>query len=788
MAYDTAIPIGSGGMGEVFKAWDAELSRWVALKYLRRDEPELVERLMREARAQARVDHPGICKVYQVGEDDGRPFIEMQYVDGQQLDQAAEGMTLEQKVLVVKQVAEAVQAAHSEGLIHRDLKPGNIMISEGEHGELRPYVLDFGIAREQTVAGLTATGQVLGTPGYLSPEQARGEVGSLDRRTDIFSLGVILYELLCGEGPFAGDSSIEVLVSLLEDEPAPLSDKLEKVPRDLETVVMRCLEKNAEGRYPSARALADDLGRFLDGEPVEARPVGRLERIVRRARKNPLTTAALVAAAVALVTLAVVAVGGWAKYTVDLKRERDLAEQRAAEAREVADFMASIFEAKDPNVARGEDVTAGTLLLQGAERIRSSFEDRPLVRARLMLTIGVTHRRLAMYDEAEGLLSEALAIREAELAPDHLDVAEVLGPLGITYAQTNRYEQAETAFQRAADIKVAQLAAADPDLAASLNHLAILFGFQGRYDEAAAMHKRTLEIRRAAFGPDDPSVAQSLDNLAQILHNQGLYEEAIALSREALEIRERTLHPDHLSLAENLNNLASLITDLNRPEEAEPLILRALAIQEKVLEPDHPRLAAIYNQLGHAYRRMQRFDEAEEAYRRALEIRQKAFGPIHKRVAVMHLSLGRMYREKGDLDEAEKQCLRALEIYEQVLSPGHPSTAYTWVNLGHVQHGQGRLEESALSFRRAIELRETGLGTDSPTLVEPLGNLAAVLVDQGHPEDAVDALRARPADRRGLRDARRPEHRRTHAGLPAVAARPRSRCRGRAGQAEGCPR
>jgi serine/threonine protein kinase len=158
MPFDTAIPIGAGGMGEVLKAWDPELGRWVALKYLRHDDPELVERLLREARAQARVDHPGICQVYAVGEDDGRPYVAMQYVEGRHLDEAAEGMSLEQKVLLIKQVAEAVQAAHAAGLIHRDLKPSNILVAEDADGEPRPYVLDFGIAQEREVARLTVSG------------------------------------------------------------------------------------------------------------------------------------------------------------------------------------------------------------------------------------------------------------------------------------------------------------------------------------------------------------------------------------------------------------------------------------------------------------------------------------------------------------------------------------------------------------------------------------------------------------------------------------------------------
>ncbi len=303
MKHETAIPIGSGGMGEVFKAWDPDLERHIALKYLHHDDPVLVERLMREARAQARIDHPSVCKVYEVGSDDGRPYIAMEYVDGVALDVAAKNLTLEKKIVLIKEITEAVQAAHSAGLIHRDLKPANILVAD-HPDHLHPYILDFGIARIEEVAGLTNTGQVIGTPGYLSPEQARGDVKAIDRRTDVFSLGVILYELLGGEKPFDGDSNVEILVNLIESEPVPLRKRVPSIPRDLNTIVMSCLEKEPGQRYPSARLLADDLDHFLRGEPVEAKRTGVLTRVRLRARKNPRT---FVAAAVALIAMLMLA-------------------------------------------------------------------------------------------------------------------------------------------------------------------------------------------------------------------------------------------------------------------------------------------------------------------------------------------------------------------------------------------------------------------------------------------------------------------------------------------------
>ncbi|MCU0294321.1 MAG: protein kinase, partial [Thermoanaerobaculaceae bacterium] len=306
MRYDTGVPIGSGGMGTVIRSFDPVLGRHVAIKILRRDEPELAERMLREARAQASVDHPNVAKVYEVGYlEDGRPFIAMQLIEGRPLDEVAPGLTLDQRIQLVATVAEAVQAAHAIGLVHRDLKPSNILVEESpEHG-LRPFVVDFGIAREEAAPGPTVSGQVVGTPGYMAPEQASGAARTLDRRADIFSLGVILYELVGSGHPFGGDSAVEKLVSLLHDEPAPLRARASHVPADLEAVIFKCLEKRPEHRYASARALADELRRYLGGEPVEARRVTRIGILWRRAKRHPA-----MAATVAVATLAVIVAGG----------------------------------------------------------------------------------------------------------------------------------------------------------------------------------------------------------------------------------------------------------------------------------------------------------------------------------------------------------------------------------------------------------------------------------------------------------------------------------------------
>jgi tetratricopeptide (TPR) repeat protein/predicted Ser/Thr protein kinase len=293
--------LGEGGMGQVFQAHDERLQRTVALKFVRTADPDLARRLLREAAAQALIDHPHICKVFDVGEVHGRPYVAMQYIAGETLARCAPDLNLAQKVRLVQQAAEAMHAAHRHGLVHRDLKPGNILVETSEDGQLHPYVVDFGLARDARASDQTQLGAIQGTPQYMAPEQARGE--ATDRRSDVYSLGATLYALLAGRPPFAGTSSVQVLVQVAHEDAPPLANWLPTVPRDLQTVVMKCLEREPQRRYDSARALAEDLGRYLDGEPVLAQADRLGYRLRKKLRKHKVL-AAVVAGAVVLLALA----------------------------------------------------------------------------------------------------------------------------------------------------------------------------------------------------------------------------------------------------------------------------------------------------------------------------------------------------------------------------------------------------------------------------------------------------------------------------------------------------
>lgn len=346
--------LGQGGMGQVFLAYEPRLRRHLALKFVKGDDAEHVRRLLAEARAQARVSHESVCQVHEAAEVDGRSYIAMQFIDGVPLGQLAGELSLEQKVRVLRDAARGVHAAHRAGLIHRDLKPSNIMVERTEDGRLKAYVMDFGLAHDGTVNGNTATGSVLGTPHYMSPEQARGEVGRLDRRADVYSLGATLYHVLTGHLPIPGDNPLEILGNISTLEPRPPRSLEPRISEDLEAILLKCLEKEREARYESAHALAEELDRFLAGEPVQARSTGLLYRLRKQARRHR------VAVSVGSVALVLVAGAlGWAGFT------RQQAAQRERLARQFTERVERIeATARYSALSRLHDVRADRAALR----------------------------------------------------------------------------------------------------------------------------------------------------------------------------------------------------------------------------------------------------------------------------------------------------------------------------------------------------------------------------------------------------------------------------------------
>jgi len=699
-------------MGEVYKAWDKGLQRYVALKYLRFDDPELVERLFREARAQARIDHPGVCEVYEVGEEDGRPYIAMQYVEGPQLNEAAQDMTLEQMVLIVKQVAEAVSAAHAAGLIHRDLKPANIKIGETDDGQLRPYVLDFGIAREQEVSGLTVTGQILGTPGYLSPEQARGDTAALDRRTDVFSLGVILYELLGGKSPFAGESDAEVLVNLLEGEPPPLRRLAPNVPRDLETVVMTCLEDRRDRRYQSARELADDLGRFLDGEPVHARPISVVGHLARRARRNKVTTTLALTSAIVVLALIAALIGSWVKYTSDLRRERNEAlearreaELKEGEAQEIATFLAGVFQTPAPG--QGENVTARELLERSVARLDQELGGQPVERARLINVIANTYANLGLYDHAADYAAKGLDIRMKELGKDHLSVAESLTTFALIRTRGHNWEVAADLYRQALDIRRQHLDEDDPLVTDLKLGLAICLGYLGEVEEAEQLCEEAFDANADAFGEDHSKTLFALGVRAVILRQKGDTEAAKSLYADLLEKQRRMLGPYDPDVARTLNNLAYLLKTQKKFAEAEQRYWEALEILDRVHERAHPDAIQVRQNLASVLNTQEKYDEVETVLREVVELRRELHPEGHSRVAIaLANGLGRFLLDRQNFAEAEPVLREGVDLFEESLGEEYPDVWIARGSLSACLFGLGRTTEADRLARYSLGMLE----------------------------------------------------------------------------------
>jgi eukaryotic-like serine/threonine-protein kinase len=573
--YQTGVVIGSGGMGTVLRSFDTRLGRPVALKVLTRDDPELAERMLREARAQAGVDHPNVAKVYEVGHlDDGRPFIAMQLIEGRRLDDVAATLTIDDKVRLLATVAEAVHAAHVTGLVHRDLKPANILVEESAEGGLKPYVLDFGIARETAAPGLTVSGQVLGTPGYMAPEQASGQRGTVDRRADVFSLGVILYELLAGHQPFDGASPVDKLVALLNDEPTPLRQYLPEAPADLEAAVGACLERSPGARYPSAKALADDLRRYLAGEPVTVRRVTVIGRWMRRARRHPA-----IAAGVAVAATLVLAASGFAAATA-------LSASRQAK---VARELGGRLERIDATLR-----VARLLPTHDISRERSAVRAEMAAIERTMAGLGREDRRLGHLALGQG----HLALGEAATARSELEAAWAAGSrspevsLALARALAELYRErldavrrrrdeesrrsgAEAAGRELSDPARAHLAAVLDRRLPSVLEVESLLALAEREPDAALDKAGAL----AALDPTSAEVAAAAARLRGEAYLQRAHElrwgpdraghsAALAAAKEAFEVSAATLRSDpsaHLGLCRAATALVELEADAGRP-------------------------------------------------------------------------------------------------------------------------------------------------------------------------------------------------------------------------------
>ncbi len=729
--------LGEGGMGIVYEAEEiGPVRRRVALKVIRAGlaSKDVLARFDAERQALAVMNHPGIAKVLHAGEtESGQPYFAMELVNGLPITQYCDTRMLpvRQRVELFIAVCLAVQHAHMKGVIHRDIKPSNVLVTEHDGGP-QPKIIDFGVAKalgqqftEKTL--VTQWGQAIGTAAYMPPEQADSSGIDVDTRADIYSLGVMLYEVLVGRLPvdaaslalhvfltrlMTGESKVprpSARLQALGDERGTIALMRRTDPQhlwrdlrgDLDWIVMKAMDPDRARRYETANGLASDLRRYLAHEPIAARPPSagyRLGKFVRRHRAGVLAASAMTAALLASSVLATI---GMVRAT----RAEQQAQQEAAAARAVTDFLVDLFRVSDPAQGRGSAVTAREILDRGTQRITRELTGQPLIQGRIMHTMGTVHAALGLYDPARKLLGDALAVRERALGPDDLSVAQTLTALGDVAREKGDFDEADRYFRRALAIRERALGREHIDVGGTLSGLAALRFKQGRNAEAESLYIRVLDIGRLAPNPNDSRRGRDLMGLAIAYWSQGRYAEAEPLMREAVAIYERSYGSDHPTVAATLNNLGALYWTLERHGDALPLYERTRAIFERTLGPEHPNVASVLNNLGEVYWKLHRYDEAEPLFRRALQIKERVLAAGHPSIAVTLNGLAGLLRDQRRFAEAEPLYRRALAIREKAFGPKDANVAETLRDLAELMRRTGRVEDAATLEARLTVVR-----------------------------------------------------------------------------------
>jgi serine/threonine protein kinase/tetratricopeptide (TPR) repeat protein len=719
--------LGEGGMGQV---WLAEqifpMRRQVALKLIKAGmyDEAVVERFQSERQSLAIMDHPSIAKVFDAGSTpQGQPYFVMEYVPGLPITEYCDEKRLKihERLELFIQVCEGVQHAHQKAILHRDLKPANMLVVEVD-GRPTAHIIDFGLAKaiapslaDDSV--VTLFGHFVGTPGYMSPEQADPRTRDIDTRTDVYSLGVVLYVLLAGLQPFETrqqqkPSIEELLRRLREEEPPRPSTKISadrkssvniarargaevkqlvsQLYGDLDWITMKALEKDRGRRYGTPSDLAADIQRYLNHEPVAARPasaVYRLRKYVRRHRVAVGVASGLVLLLAAFSIL----------QAVQLHRtteERDRANRERDRATRITDFMTGMFKVSDPGEARGNSVTAREVLDKASVDMGAGLAKDPEVQADMMQVMAETYRNLGLYPRAHELAKRALDARTALLGTD------------------------------------------DPKTLESLAQLGSVLEREGHADDAEKLEREAFAGERRVLGPEDPRALETMHELALILEDQGHFSEAEKLEREAIGIASRTLGSESPQVLASMGQLGSSLWYQARYTEAEQEYRKLLEMDRRVWGPDHPRTLAATLLLARAIDSQGRSVEAEHLYREYLAASQRTLGPEHRNVAIAMQDLATLLIQEGRLSEGEKLSRQTLAIRARTLGPEHPETLLAQENLVDLLVKEGRYHEAEKLQRQTLAIQLRILGPEDPNTLGSQSNLAGILIPEGRYAEA----------------------------------------------------
>jgi serine/threonine protein kinase len=723
--------LGEGGMGVVYEAEETEpVKRRVALKLVRagHDTREVLARFDAERRALAVMNHACIAKVLSAGTTErGQPYFAMELVRGMPITTYCDTrrLSIRERLSLFINVCEAVQHAHQKGVIHRDLKPSNIMVGD-EDGHPAPKVIDFGIAKAlgpASSATLTMSGMAVGTAAYMSPEQADSGQLDVDTRADIYSLGVMLYELLVGHLPVDPNAMglfvfLAQLVSGNVTPPTPSAGLLtvererdtvahmrrtdfrhlrRELQGDLDWIIMKAMQPDRALRYETANGLAADLRRYLADEPVIARPPSATYRVSKFVRRHRVGVMAASAILVSVVGSAVVATVGYVRAT--------RAEQRAAEeaeaAKQVTTFLVDLFRVSDPGESRGNTLTAREILDRGTTRVTTELASQPLLQARIMQTMGTVHSQLGEYGQARTILGDVLRTREQVLPADDPLVGETLAALGEVARVRGDAAEADRLLTRALTIRERAFGPEHIDVASTLASIAALRLRQGRAAEAESLYKRLVILDKKVRAEGDPRTARDMRGLAAVYFSQKRYAEAEALWKETLALQERTLGGDHPDVGSTLNNLGGLYYNTGRYGDALTYYQRARPIIAKTLGPTHPSNASIWNNLGEIEWKLQHYRESEELFRQALALKERSFTADNPSIAITLNGLAGLLRDATRYAEAEPLYQRALSIREKAFGSAHPDVGETLRDYAELLRRMGRTGESAQMLTRA---------------------------------------------------------------------------------------
>ena len=755
-------PLGQGGMGTVYLAERDDVDKRVALKVVRGARSAAqgaIARFLAERRILARLEHPNIARLLDAGfTGDGTPFFAMEHVaNGTPLTaySAEHGLGLEARLALFVEACEAVRYAHQSLVVHRDLKPSNILVRENEDGTPTVKLVDFGIAKliagdEDAVSEVTRTGLRVMTPSYAAPEQVRGE--AITTATDVYALGVVLYELLTGCRPYElqGLRASEVERQICETDPlrpstavrgeatsrgpTQVSDRPPTDPRrlsgDLDSISMQALAKDPYRRYASVDALIDDLRRHRAGLPVRARPHTAFYQTMKFVRRHrwSVATGAMIVLLVAGIT---------AFYTWRLANERDRVVAALAESETVTSFLIELFESQDPDAARGEDVSARTLLTRGLERA-DALSGEPVVQARMLDAIGQVQVKLGQYEAARPPLERALALRRQHLKPSDpaidASISHVTGVLRLMA----RYDEAESLLHDALAASHRRGAGMTSAVASLHNDLGALLLTRGEAIDSEIYFRQALAANRVGLGADAPAVATNLGNLAYSLHLQERYDEAERHYRDALAIHRHHHGDVHTQVALVLNNLAVMLQDRaaqnqNRADDeaAEPLLREVLSVRQQLLGTEHPNVATARNNLGVLLVSLDRPQEAEPLHREALAVRRQRLPDDHPLIAASQNALGRTLTAVGQHGEAEEHLQHALAFRRTRYGDDHPLTANVFTNLGFLSLATGDLTDAEQHLRAALAVYQSRFDDDDYRIRRVFEGLAGLEGEQG---------------------------------------------------------